>query len=137
MTRSIIIYAGILALLALGLQWVEYQYFAKVFATEIYVIVLVIAFTALGIWLGMQLTPTSQAAEFAMNEPALMSLGISKRELCVLEALAAGNTNKEIARQLNVSPNTVKTHVANLYQKLDVGQRVQAVQKARELRLIP
>ncbi len=137
MTRSIIIYAGILAFIALGLQWIEYQYFAKVFATEIYIAILVIAFTVLGIWLGRQLTPSTRAPAFTLNQLALKSLGISNRELSVLEALAAGNTNKQIAQDLNVSPNTVKTHVAKLYQKLEVGQRVQAVQKARELRLIP
>ena len=64
-------------------------------------------------------------------------MGITEREYAVLELLATGQANKEIARELDVSPNTVKTHVSRLYEKLEVGRRTQAVQKARMLRLIP
>lgn len=77
------------------------------------------------------------AALLAAAALALQSLGITKREHAVLEQLALGHSNKQIAAALNVSPNTVKTHIARLYDKLEVNQRVQAVQKAKDLRLIP
>ncbi len=135
--RSILIYAGILALASLALQWIEYQYLAKVFVTEVYIILLVVAFTGLGVWLGVQLTPQAKSGDFQINDAALRSLGITAREYAVLAEISGGHSNKEIAQVLNVSPNTVKTHIAHLYEKLQVGRRVQAVQKARDLRLIP
>lgn len=137
MKRSIFIYAIVLASAAFALQWLEYQHMTKMFATEFYIVLIGIAFTALGVWLGRVLTPDRRAAAFALNEAALNSLGITKREYSVLEQLASGQSNKEIAQALHVSPNTVKTHLSNLYEKLQVSQRVQAVQKAKDLQLIP
>jgi len=137
MTRSIFIYAAVLAAATFGLQWIEYRHFTKVFATEIYIVILVVGFLALGIWVGRMLTPQGRSARFSLNEAALNSLGITKREHAVLTELARGQSNKDIARVLNVSPNTVKSHVARLYEKLEVGQRVQAVQKAKDLQLVP
>lgn len=137
MKRSILIYAGFLAAAAFALQWIEYQYMIRAFTTEFYIVLIGIAFTALGLWLGRILTPTHRAAGFVLNNAAMKSLGITKREHAVLEQLASGQSNKEIANVLHVSPNTVKTHVAKLYEKLDVNQRVQAVQKAKDLQLIP
>ena len=137
MKRSILIYAGLLAAAAFALQWIEYQYMSRAFATEFYIVVIGIAFTALGLWLGRTLTPDRRSPEFVLNDAALQSLGITKREHAVLEHLALGQSNKEIANALHVSPNTIKTHVAKLYEKLEVSQRVQAVQKARDLQLIP
>lgn len=134
--RSIFIYAVALAAIAFALQWVEYQYLTKAFTIEIYIFLIGIGFTALGLWLGRALTRTTNAPEFILNEAAIKSLGITKREHAVLEQLADGQSNKEIAQSLHVSPNTVKTHVSRLYEKLDVNQRVQAVQKAKELQLI-
>ncbi len=90
----------------------------------------------LGVWVGNKLTPKKQVAEFQRNEEALSYLGISEREYDVLLLLAEGLSNKEIAESLFVSLNTVKTHLNNLYSKLEVSRRTQAVQKARELRLI-
>ena len=137
MTRSILIYAAVLAAATFGLQWIEYRHFTKVFATEIYIVILVVGFLVLGIWVGRMLTPQVRSAQFSLNEAALNSLGITKREHAVLTELARGQSNKDIARVLNVSPNTVKSHVARLYEKLEVGQRVQAVQKAKDLQLVP
>jgi ATP/maltotriose-dependent transcriptional regulator MalT len=65
------------------------------------------------------------------------TLGISSRELEVLALLAAGASNKEIARRLEVSPNTVKTHVTKLFAKLEASRRTEAIQRARELGIIP
>ena len=131
------IYAAVLAAAVFVLQWLEYQYVSKVFATEIYIVLLVVGFLAFGIWLGRQLTPRSHPSEFKRNEVAIKSLGITRREHAVLSELAKGQSNKQIADALHVSANTVKTHISNLYEKLDVGQRLHAVQKARDLRIIP
>ena len=137
MKRAILFYAALLAGLIFVLEWLEFQYMARVFSTEIYIILIGLGFPALGLWLGRVLTPQATPNPFSLNEAALNSLGITKREYADLEQLAGGQSNKEIAETLHVSPNTVKTHVARLYDKLEVSQRVQAVQKAKELHLIP
>ena len=85
----------------------------------------------------MRLARRPASATFEKNTAAIASLGITLREQEVLGLLAAGKSNKEIADKLGISPNTVKTQVASLYQKLEVQRRTQAVQKARELALIP
>ena len=137
MKRTILLYALGLAAIAFGLQWVEYHYVTKLFATEFYVLLIAIGFTGLGIWLSRALTPVATTPGFELNQAALKSLGITKREHAVLQQMADGKSNKQIGEALHVSPNTVKTHVARLYEKLDVSQRVQAVQKAKDLALIP
>ena len=103
---------------------------------EFYVVLIALAFTGLGIWAGYRLTPRTVAPAFERNEAALRTLGVTEREVKVLELLAGGSSNKEIARQLEISPNTVKTHIASLFAKLDVQRRTQAIQKARELGLL-
>lgn len=138
MVRTIILYAVALALAAFLLNWLELRYFARAFTTEIYIAILAVAFIALGIWAGVKLTPRRAASElFQRNDAAARSLGLSPRELEIIEALAAGESNKEMARRLGISPNTVKTHIARVYEKLEVQRRVQAVEKARFLTLIP
>ncbi len=137
MKRTILLYALALAAGAFVLEWLEYKYVTRVFAGEIYILLIAIAFTVLGAWAGYRLTRKSAPGPFQKNEAALKSLGVSPREYEVLQLLAEGRTNKEIARTLNVSPNTVKTHLAKVYEKLDVQRRTQAVQKARALALIP
>jgi DNA-binding CsgD family transcriptional regulator len=135
--RTILVYAVALALAATALSWLDYRYAIHAFSTEIYVALIAIGFTALGAWAAAKLRPGPPARQFERNEAAIRSLGLSPRECEILERLAAGRSNKEIARDLGISPNTVKTHVARLYQKLDVQRRVQAVEKARWLALIP
>ncbi len=137
MTRTIVLYALAMALAAFALQWLEYKYAVRVFSTEIYIVIIALGFTALGLWVGHRLTQGRSAEEFRRNDEAIDYLGISAREVEVLELLADGHTNKEIAGRLFVSPNTVKTHLANLYGKLDVSRRTQAIHKARSLRIIP
>ncbi len=137
MGRTIILYAVALALAAFALNWLEYRYYARAFSTEIYIGLLAIGFVALGIWAGVKLTPRRAGAEpFARNEAAVRSLGLSPRECEILELLASGESNKEMARRLGISPNTVKTHIARVYEKLEVQKRVQAIEKARFLALI-
>ena len=137
MWKSILIYALALTAAVFLLEWLEFQYLARRFGFEIFVALVGIGFLALGLWAGMRLTPGAKPAAFRRNDAALQSLGISKREYDVLVKLAAGESNKEIARSLGVSPNTIKTHVTRLFDKLDVSRRLQAVQKAKQLELLP
>ena len=137
MKKMIVLYALALAAGAFLLQWLEYTYITRIFSGELYAILIAVLFTALGIWVGNRLTAKKPEAPFAPNDKAIASLGISPREIDVLELLADGQSNKEIARSLSVSPNTVKTHLAKLYEKLEVSRRTQAIARARELRMIP
>jgi len=137
MARLIVIYGLALATGALALQWLEYKFFVRAFSVEIYIGLIALAFAALGLWAGLRLARHPPPARFEKNALALAALGITQREQQVLAHLAAGKSNKEIALALGVSPNTVKTQIASLYQKLEVQRRTQAVQKARELALIP
>jgi len=137
MKKTIAIYAGALAVGALILSWLEYKYVTKVFAGEIYILLIAAGFTVLGAFAGHRLTKKSPPASFEKNTAAIASLAISPREYQTLELLSQSHSNKEIARAMGVSPNTVKTHLAKLYEKLEVQRRTQAVQKAKELALIP
>jgi DNA-binding CsgD family transcriptional regulator len=138
MWKTILPYGLALAAGALALQWLEYRLWARTHALEIYLALLAGAFLVLGVWVGAKLfARPGAAADFEPNDRARESLGITDREFDVLRLLAAGRSNKEIARQLEVSPNTVKTHVARLFGKLGTGRRTAAVRSARELGLIP
>jgi DNA-binding CsgD family transcriptional regulator len=137
MARVMILYAVALAIAAWALQWLEYRYAVRAFSTEIYVALLAVGFAALGIWVGRRLTPRPAQTDFRRNEEAIRSLGLSPRECEILALLASGQSNKELARALSISPNTVKTHIARIYEKLEVERRVQAIEKARWLALIP
>ena len=137
MIRTAALYALALAAGALALQWVQYNYLVRTFPVEVYIGLIALAFAGLGVWAGLRLARRPAPETFEKNTAALASLGITLREQQVLDLLAAGKSNKEIAAKLGISPNTVKTQVASLYQKLEVQRRTQAVQKARELALIP
>lgn len=137
MTRTILIFGLILAAAAFALQWLEYQLLARTHPGELYIVLLAAGFMALGVWAGAKLFPRRPAGEgFVVNTTVKETLGISEREFEVLGLLAAGRSNKEIASELNVSPNTVKTHVAKLYGKLEVTRRTEAILRARELGMI-
>lgn len=137
MARTILLYAIALALAVAALEWLEYRYVTRAFSTEIYIVLLAVGFVALGLWAGHRLTPPPAGPVFRRNEAAIRSLGLSPRECEILEALAAGESNKEMGRRLGISPNTVKTHVARVYEKLGVQRRVHAIDRARMLALIP
>ncbi len=137
MARTLILYALALALAAAALQWLEDCYLTRAFSTEIYIALLAVAFVGLGIWAGRRLTARTAPTAFERNHAAIRSLGLTARECEILELLASGQSNKEMARALGISPNTVKTHLARLYEKLEVQKRVQAIEKARWLSLIP
>ena len=137
MFRTLVLWALVLAAGAFALQWLEYQFFARRFSQEIYVAVIGVAFAVGGVWVGWKLSVRKAGGPFERNAAALASLGLTGQEVKVLEELAAGRSNKEIARSLGLSPNTVKTHLANLFAKLEVSRRTQAIGKARDLQLIP
>ncbi len=134
--RTILIYGVLLAAGAYGLRWLEYQYVIRTHATETYVVLIALAFLGLGLWAGARLFRRPPPGPFAPNRPVCETLGVSDRELEVLTLLAAGRSNKEIANQLELSPNTVKTHVSNLFGKLEARRRTQAISRARELGII-
>ncbi|MEL6569183.1 MAG: response regulator transcription factor [Pseudomonadota bacterium] len=126
-----------LALAAFVLTWIQYRHAARLFPSELYISIVAVGFALLGLWAGRQLTPAPKPNVFEQNTAAMTSLGISPREYDILSALADGLSNKEIARRFDISPNTVKTHMARLFEKLDVSRRTQAVRRARELSLLP
>jgi len=138
MARVVVVYALALGGLATLLSWLEYQYLVRAFSFEFYLALVAIGSIGLGAWLARRLTPRRAAGEpFERNDAAIRSLGLSPREMDILDRLAAGESNKQIARRLGISPNTVKTHVARVYEKLAVERRFEAVEKARLLALIP
>lgn len=136
MGKRIAAYGAALAAGALALQWLDYDRLAWSRPGEIYTALIAAAFLALGVFLGTRVFARPRPAPFDGNPKAVASLGISPRELVVLGELAAGRSNKEIARRLAVSPNTVKTHLARLYEKLGAERRTDAVNRARELGII-
>ena len=136
MWRTVILYALGLAVAVVALEQLKFRYAADEISTDLYVGLLALGFTALGLWVGHRLTAKKPAAPFERNNAAIASLGLTPRECEILDLLASGQTNQELARVLGVSPNTVKTHLANLFAKLEVDRRVKAIEKARFLALI-
>ena len=137
MWKRVISYGLLLAAGTLVLQWLDYQRLARVHSLEVYLFLVALGFLVLGVVIGMRVFAPPPAAPFDGNPRAAESLGLSERELEVLAELAAGYANKEIAARLHVSPNTVKTHVARLLEKLEARRRTDALRKARELGLVP
>jgi DNA-binding NarL/FixJ family response regulator len=129
------------ALLGL-LKLVEYRYMARDIPLEFYIGAVAVLFTGLGIWAGLRLTrpkivKVEVGGPFQRDDAALKKLGISKREFEVLELIAAGLSNQDIADRLYVSTSTVKTHVSNVLAKLNANRRTEAIAKAKEMRIIP
>lgn len=138
MLRTILIYGLALAAAATALQWLEYRVWARSHPGELYLGVLALGFLGLGVWVGSRLFQApKQGNGFEPNTAAQASLGITQREFEVLRLVAAGRSNKEIAQVLSVSPNTIKTHLARLFAKLEASRRTEAILRARELGLIP
>lgn len=140
MSRTrVVAYGMALAGLAWLLAWMDFRWRVRAGPGELYVAVVAVLFAGLGAWVGRRLTLGTRPPEagFRENRKAIEYLGISDRELELLHLLAQGCSNKEIARRASISTNTVKTHLSNLYGKLEVSRRTQAVRKARELRILP
>jgi NarL family two-component system response regulator LiaR len=148
--KQTILYGVSLALLLFLLKWLELRLLIIHHSFEIYAGIIAVLFTALGIWLALKLSqPKVQtvtvekpvyidtSAPFVLNEALLIRLNMSRRELEVLQLMAGGLSNQEIAARLFVSVNTVKTHSARVFEKMEVNRRTQAVEQGRKLGLIP
>ncbi|OYU16472.1 MAG: helix-turn-helix transcriptional regulator [Alphaproteobacteria bacterium PA4] len=129
-----LLYGAVLAAGTLLLAGVTHGQRLRALSSDVLSLLTAAGFLALGLWLGLVvLRPASPPSG---NPAAADSLGLSPREREVLRALAAGHSNKEIARLLSVSPNTVKTHLTRLFTKLGASNRTAAVSRARDLGLI-
>ena len=146
MKKHIFIYGLCGGVLIVILKLVEYRFLVIQHSIEIYGGVIALLFSVLGIWLGLKLTKNKETVIvrevpapqfFTLNETRLRELGITPRELEILELIANGLSNREIAEKLFVSENTVKTHSSRLFDKLGAKRRTQAVQMGKELGLIP
>jgi len=148
MKKHILIYGLCGGALILLLKLVEYRFLVVEHSIEIYGGLIALLFAGLGIWLGLKLTKTKETVvikevllptspSFILNELRLRELGITRRELEILELIANGLSNREIAEKLFVSENTVKTHSSRLFDKLSAKRRTQAVQMGKEFGLIP
>lgn len=148
--KATIVYSISLAFLLFLLKWLELRYIIFDHSFEIYIGCIAIIFTALGIWLALKLSKpkiktvvvekevyVNRNENFILDTSLISQLELSKRELEILNLLAQGHSNQEIAAKLFVSLSTVKTHIQNLFEKLDVKRRTQAVEKAKRLNLIP
>ena len=154
MKKTVLLYGLLGGVLIATLKMVEYRFLVLEHSLEIYGGIVALIFSGLGIWLGLKLTRTREVVvvkqvpvpvevrvragePFQRNEARRVQLGITPRELEILEAIAAGLSNREIAERLFVSENTVKTHAARLFDKLSARRRTQAIQLAKEAGLIP
>jgi len=137
MWKQVLIYGAVLAAGTFALQWLDYQRLARLYSGDVETFLVAAIFLAAGILIGVQVLAAPKPAPFDGNAKARQALGLSAREMTVLEELAAGHSNKEIAQRLSVSPNTVKTHVAQVYGKLGARRRTDAVNRARELGILP
>ncbi len=142
MRRTILLYGIAMAALLGLLKMVEYKYLVRDIPLEAYVGVIAVMFTALGIWAGLKLTRPKVVevlvdGPFVRDDQALKRLGISKREFEVLELIAAGLSNQDIADRLFVSTSTIKTHVSSILAKFDASRRTEAIAKAKEMHIIP
>jgi DNA-binding CsgD family transcriptional regulator len=148
MRKHLLLYGLLGGLLIAGLKLIEYRWLVVEHSVEIYGGLVAAVFATLGIWLGLRLTRRTETVEvrevmveapltFVRDQSKLEELGITPRELEILELIAAGLSNKEIAERVHVSENTVKTHSSRVFDKLGARRRTQAVQLGKELRLIP
>jgi DNA-binding CsgD family transcriptional regulator len=144
----VLIYGLCGGILIVMLRMIEFRFLVIEHSIEIYSGLIAALFAGVGIWLGLKLTRKKEVVvvkeiaipatvPFSLNEQRLKDLGITKRELEILELIAQGMSNREIAEKLFVSENTVKTHSSRLFDKLSAKRRTQAVQIAKELGLIP
>lgn len=127
-------WGGALGAGAVLLAWADYQRMARTHASDIALLIVAALFLGVGLWLGLSVARRPERP--AGNPAAVASLGLTPREVEALGLLAAGQANKEIARAMGVSPNTVKTHLARLYEKLGVTSRTAAIAEARKLHII-
>ena len=148
MRKHVLLYGLLGGVLIAGLKAIEYRWLVLEHSVEIYGGLVAAVFATVGIWLGLKLTRHTQTIvvrevmvpapiDFVRDQGKLESLGITPRELEILQLIAEGLSNREIAERVHVSENTVKTHSSRVFDKLGARRRTQAVQLGKELRLIP
>ena len=148
MKRHVLLYGLIGGILIAALKWTEYRFLVVEHSVEIYSGLIAATFALLGIWLGLKLTgrrqtivvkelPVAAGGRFIPDERKPEDLHITRRELEILELIAQGLSNREIAEKLFVSENTVKTHSSRVFDKLGARRRTQAVQLGKEFGLLP
>ena len=166
MKRNVLLYGLLGGVLIAALKTMEYRYLVLQHSGEVYEGFIAAVFAALGIWLGARLTrPTlpsvvresvtaaavpppehpaaaplaapASAVPFVRDPSAVASTGLSARELEILELMAAGLSNREIAEKVFISENTVKTHSSRIFGKLDARRRTQAMRIGKQRGLIP
>jgi NarL family two-component system response regulator LiaR len=156
MKRHVLIFGLVGGLLIATLQYTEYRFVIIEHSVELYGALVAVLFATFGIWLGLRITRRRETIRetvvvkevlvpaeapvlqpFAPNPAQQQTLGITARELEILTLIAGGFSNREIAAQLFVSENTVKTHCARVFDKLGAARRTQAVQRGKELGLLP
>jgi len=141
---DILLYGLALGLLLVSLQFLQYKWVFVKNSVEWYVGVIALLFTVLGIWAGTRfvrkktiIVEVPIVEKFQSSEDAIVKIGLTPRELEVLQLMAQGLSNQEIADQLFVSLNTIKTHISNVLSKLEAERRTQAIQKAKALKILP
>jgi len=147
--KEILIYCVSMALLLFLLKWLEAHFIVFNYRLDFFIGAIAILFTVLGIWLAIKLVKPKvetriiekevyidNVVQTEINQQEIEKLGISRRELDVLNLMAAGLSNEEIAGKLFIGLNTVKTHSSNIFLKLDVKRRTQAIEKAKRLNII-
>lgn len=153
MRKHVLLYGSLFGVLIAALQLVEYRWLVVEHSIEIYGALVAAIFAAVGIWLGQRLTRpappvvvrevverevvVAAPVTFERDDTQVAALGLTPRELEILELMAQGLSNREIAERAFVSENTVKTHSSRVFDKLGARRRTQAVQRGKELRLIP
>ena len=148
MTRQVVLYGAAGGVLIALLKLIEYKHFVHEYPSSIYGGLVALIFTALGIYFGLRWTrakqvvvirevPVRMDGPFIFNAERLKDVGLTAREHEILGLIAQGLSNREIGEKLFVSENTVKTHSSRLFEKMQVNRRVQAVQKGKEMGLIP
>ena len=159
MKRHVLIFGFVGGLLIATLQYTEYRFVIIEHSVELYGALVAVLFAAFGIWLGLRITRgretiretvvvkevlvraevpvAADTGAFAPNTERQETLGITARELEILNLIARGFSNREIATQLFVSENTVKTHCSRAFDKLGAARRTQAVRRGKELGLLP
>lgn len=148
-SRHLILYGSLLAILVFVLKWLQWKFLILDNSLDIYIGLIAVFFTALGIWMATQLVKPKiekvivekeiyleTRPQFGINEAELKKLNLSTREYEVLQLLSRGCSNADIADKLFLSLSTVKTHVSNLFFKMDVKSRTQAIEKAKRLKII-
>ena len=147
--RQILLYGLLSGILVFVLKWLQWKFLIVDNSIDIYIGLLAVFFTVLGIWVASQNTKTkvqtvviekevfvTAPEAFVINEAEVKKLNLTTREYEVLQLIARGNSNTEIAENLFLSVSTIKTHVSNLFIKMDVKSRTQAIEKAKRLKII-